>query len=405
MKIAIVGGSAPSTAALFLTPEFQTLQSALSVTLIGRSPERVEAVARAVRLLRGSRTNIERATDFSALDGASIVVLQARYGGYEARIRDETFPLRYGACGDEGLGAGGLAAAWRSWPQMRDALAAIAERCASALVVIMTAPLGLLVRCARRTFETLNIAGICELPWTTLEAVCTSLGISAEQTTFSYAGVNHLGWFDDISCDGVDLVARYARARRDGPFPSAALIEALRAVPLKYLALHYDRAAALHRQRTQAVRAAELQVIQASAYRALASGDRNDVLAALAARPTPWYSDALAPLIAGLATGNASTVFFLSVPNNGYIPSLPDADILEQPFTIRNSKLQRIDRSSSLRAELLEPLSAFVAYERAAGGALLENDLLKCQAVLAAHPWYRDHREIAALAAAVIAAI
>ena len=101
MKVAIAGGSAASTPWLFDTPEIRRLQGRIEACLVGRSEQRLRAVKRAIEIVTG--TTVAISTDASAFDGASLVVLQARYGGYAARARDERFPLRYGVCGDEGL--------------------------------------------------------------------------------------------------------------------------------------------------------------------------------------------------------------------------------------------------------------------------------------------------------------
>src|ERR1700736_3683420 len=173
MKLAIVGGSAQSTPHLFLGQNLQVPESDLSVVLIGRSPTRLLAVQRAIRIITREVVKVEQraVSDQSdliqALSGANIVLIQTRHGGYEIRNFSETFSVKYGICGDEGLGPGGLAAAWISWPQMEKLLAAVRAACPSALVLMMSSPLGILTRTALTRFGDLRLLGICELPWTT----------------------------------------------------------------------------------------------------------------------------------------------------------------------------------------------------------------------------------------------
>jgi len=405
VKIAIVGGSGSSTPALFLTPELLALADKLEVTLIGRSESRLRAVRRAIEILTDASIRVETTLDFDRLEGASLVVLQARYGGYEARMRDESFPLRHGICGDEGLGPGGLAAAWRSWPQLSKTLDKIGRRCPRAKVLLMTAPLSVLVRCANLAFREIDVAGICELPWVTLLSACDALRLPVADAQFGYAGINHLGWFDHLSSDSADLIPRYASTRRGARFPSFELITSLKAIPLKYLVLHYERIGTLRRQRTSLARGAELRSIQQRAMQAFLSGGRQQIVAALHARPTPWYSDALGPFIAATAGLHTSTVFFLSRPNDGYLPCFAPDDTLEQPFVVYGGSCRRLARRDECPPGLVQTLRQFVDYERAAAQAVLANRRSACATVLAKHPWTKNCSDMDALASDLIAAV
>ena len=405
MKIAIVGGSAASTPALFLTPEFLTLAGRLTVCLIGRSEVHLRAVRRAIEVITDGTVMVECSTDLSALQDASLVLLQARYGGYEARARDERFPLRHDVCGDEGLGPGGLAAAWRSWPHISKALQTIAQRSPHAKVLLMTAPLSLLVRCANAAFPSLDVAGICELPWVTLRSVCDALNVPVDEVQFGYAGVNHLGWFDALRLGCNDLIAQYASTRRDAEFPSAGLIGSHTAIPLRYLRLHYEPADVLRRQRAEPPRAVELQAIAQDAMQCFSSARRDEMIKMLGRRPTPWYADAIAPFVAATAGRPTSTIFFLSAPNDEYLSFLPPDDTLEQPFAIQNGILHRLPRHSELAEPLARTLQRFVEYERYATHAVLANELAACASVLSKHPWVRSGNSVDRLAADVIAAI
>lgn len=405
MKVAIVGGSAASTPSLFLTPEFLALAGAIEVTLIGRTQTHLRSVRRAIEILTDGAISAQCTTEMTGLDGADLVLLQARYGGYSGRARDELFPLRHDLCGDEGLGPGGLAAAWRSWPHLSDVLENVAHRCSGAKVLLMTAPLSLLVRCARAKFGDLDIVGICELPWVTLKTVCDSLKVNVDDVRFSYAGINHLGWFDRLRAGSEDLIRRYAWTRRSAAFPSADLIDTQGAIPLKYLRLHYEPAEVLRRQRAEPPRAVDLQSIADRAMQCFSFGGREEIVAALAARPTPWYEHAVAPMVAATAGRATSTVFFLSAPNAGYLSFLAPGDTVEQPFVIQNGVRRRLARCGEFPHGLSLTLERFVEYERAATQALLRNQRTACASVLAKHPWVRNCGDVDSLAADLIAAI
>lgn len=391
MRLAIVGGSAPSTPSLFLTPHIQALSNELETVLIGRSIAKLDAVARALRVTAAiPASRLHCATDDNALSGADVVLLQARYGGYDARARDETFPLKFGMCGDEGLGPGGLAAGWRSWPEIAKVLAAIRRFCPRANVLLMTAPLGLLVRCARRDFADLRLTGICELPWVTLQSVCSQTSMPIDGVRFDYAGINHLGWFDRLRCGETDVIERYAQQCGDSDaFPSREIVETSHAIPLKYLAMHYDAEAVFNRQRSAPSRASELARLQTKALAEFAAADSEEIIRALARRSTPWYTDAVGPCIAALAGKPTTHIFFFSTQNDGYLPQFDRDDIVEVPFRAHDGAFRRLERHAALSPMLTETLQRFIEYERTAAEAIASDARDRCAAVLAKHPWTR----------------
>jgi 6-phospho-beta-glucosidase len=407
MKLAIVGGGAASTPALFVTPEIQAMAGDLDAVLIGRSPEHLDAVRRAISLVASDGVRVQCATEVSAARDASVVVVQVRYGGYAARARDETFPLAFDACGDEGLGAGGLSAAYRSWPPLRETLRKISAIASDATVLLMTAPLGILVRCAQQEFPQLRLYGLCELPLVTLRTVCSAASVSLEACRFNYAGVNHLGWFDDIrDPQERDVIARFADSRRDkDAFPSAALIRECEAVPLSYFRLHYFPRESVSEQRSRPPRAVQLAALQERTYANFLCGDSEAIAESLAQRPTPWYTHAVAPMIAGLSGHpSSSNLFFLSTRNDGYLPEFIGDDVIEQPFAIQDGKLLRRERTRPLPASLSTVLTQLVRYEAIAARAVSEERIEDSACVLAEHPWLRGSPFLAELAAGVASA-
>src|SRR4051812_811323 len=87
-----------------------------------------------------------------ALAGSHAVLIQIRPGGYAGRQFDETFPLSRGVPGDEGLGPGGLSAAWRGWPVIREVLACVRAVAPNACTILLTSPGSLLIRLAAGEF-------------------------------------------------------------------------------------------------------------------------------------------------------------------------------------------------------------------------------------------------------------
>jgi len=200
MRVAVIGGSSPSTPVLALSLASQPMPSPLELRLFGRDPRALEAIERACHFLVAESalrvsTHSVFLSDWQAhLEGIDVALIQIRVGGYEGREFDESFPLRFGMCGDEGLGPGGLSAAWRTWPVLLTYLEALCNSAPAATVLLLASPVGILTRACRAQRCDLEIAGICELPWTTLLRVCATVNVDPSDVDFDYIGVNHLGW-------------------------------------------------------------------------------------------------------------------------------------------------------------------------------------------------------------------
>jgi 6-phospho-beta-glucosidase len=398
MKVVVIGGSAQSTPALFEYLGQEAHTCALKVMLVGRNRGRLAAVARAARLLSaGSSTEVDYAEvegrQFDrALEGADVVILQTRVGGYSGREFDETFPLRYGQCGDEGLGLGGLSAAWRSWPEIRPLIKRVSEVAKGALLLILSSPLGILVRAAATICPQVRAVGICELPWTTLTGICRHFGESPVEVEFDYSGVNHLGWFHNISAGGRDLVREYSLARRgSSDFPSGELIDQCSGVPVKYLRLHYHQGEVVNQQReAHKARGKILDELSRAAFPVYRSGSRGEIKAVLALRAAPWYQHAVGPLLLALSGHTVRIPFFLSAPNEGFHPWLNEEDVVEMAYRVENGRLKRLGSSRPAPAHAVELTRAFVEFDKVATDAVVRRDVSGLYDSLKVHPWTRE---------------
>jgi 6-phospho-beta-glucosidase len=376
VKTVIVGGGAHSTPALF-DSEWSLEAPRFSFELVGRSPERLAAVARAIGLVSGRRGAPAdcrwrpMGTLAAALAGADVVLVQFRIGGYVARVWDEVFPQRYALCGDEGLGPGGLAAAWRTWDDLRGVLAAVDRGNPRATVVLLTSPIGILTRCARAAFPALIIYGICELPWTTLGAVCSRAGVEPAASAYAYLAVNHIGWFSNVRVGDRQLVA------------------ADDVLPLKYVRLQDAPEEVLAEQRSSVPRGRQLSELAAEAFAVFERGESANVAAAIARRQTPWYAHAVAPFLRSLSGDETGVTYFLTAPNDGYCRYVDDADCIEMPFCVRDGRLERRICADWQRDDVAVKVGSLVAYERLAAVAVLERDTQKLKAAIGAHPWLR----------------
>jgi 6-phospho-beta-glucosidase len=323
----------------------------------------------------------------ACLAGADVVIVQVRVGGYEGRRYDETFPLEFDLCGDEGLGPGGLAAAWRTWPVLRDILQDANSVCPGACVLLLTSPVGLLVRLARIQFPALNLVGVCELPFTTLCGAARTEGLHWTELDWQYIGVNHIGWL-------------YAMRT-----PLGSVLESGRPLALRYVRLQDFKAEVLAQQKARpGARAAELAALARRVLDTYAQGTREEIGRALLIRPADWYDAAVGPLIAVQAEGEARAIFFLSVPQRQWRPEFAPDDVLEIPHVAARRCLAPRSNSAEPPGEIVERLLGLLCYERAAARAVLSRDRSGVEHALSLHPWVPGSVSISALASRVCAA-
>lgn len=395
MHVAIMGGGATSTPSLFRALAAGLAPPRLHLSLHSRNLANLEVVATACHaLLAGTPVTLSWHTIGGpgwerSLHGASVVVLQVRVGGYAGRAFDESFPIRYGVCGDEGLGPGGLSAAWRAWPYLAPYFEVIQRVTPTAQVIVVSSPVGILVRAAGLHTPRLAVRGICELPWTTLMGVGRRLGADPCSIDFDYYGINHIGWFYRIQVGSRDLLNEYQLGRIGADdFPSPAIIASCCGLPTKYLRLHYEADRVLMEQRPRVhSRADFLSDYKLRALPVFRTGDPDRICAVLDERPAEWYSYALAPLLLTLTGRPQPVVLFLTERNQGFAPNLRDDDVLEIPHTTTGTRLSRRLNESPVPEPIADLVRRFVKYERVATRAIVERNQRGLVNALNLHPW------------------
>jgi 6-phospho-beta-glucosidase len=407
MRVVIIGGSSFSTPSLLKFLDSKKAPGEIEVVLASRSVERLEAVSRACHLLiRGElkiRTKVTQTNNWrGTLVGADTVLIQIRVGGFKGRLFDETFPNKYGLCGDEGLGAGGLSVGWRTWPVLAPMLEAIAMFCPRAFVILLTSPLSPLVRASLQHTD-LNLVGICELPWTTLQQLSHSLGLQAAEVQADYLGVNHLGWFFNIRSGSRNLLEDLARGKFS--FPTGHFVRTRRCFPTRYLRMHYQGDMVLAEQTSRKTHRAEvLRNVQKRAYDAYRSGQATEVSSALETRSTPWYVQAVGPLLLAQRGEQVDTPFFLSVRNGAYVPLLTPNDIIECRHHWLEGELQRSPLTGAPPKHVIENLVPIVQFERVATEAIVGHSIRLLRDALSLHPWIRGHAQLESIVGEIVSA-
>jgi len=169
--------------------------------------------------------------------------------------------------------------------------------------------------------------------------------------------------------------------------------------------MHYQPDAVLTEQMSEkSPRAEILSELQQRSYQKYASGDSSEIASALEARHTPWYSQAVGPLL--LAQGGRPTEipFFLSVRNGAHLSFLAPDDVIECRHLWINGKLCRSPVNGPCPKHVIDTLIPFVEFERVATDAVMRRSVPLLREALARHPWTRDHTETASMAEEIVTA-
>lgn len=147
-----------------------------------------------------------------AVAGADFVFSAVRQGGTCGRITDELVALEQGVLGQETVGAGGYAYAFRTIPVAMELARTVRDLAPQAWVINFTNPAGIITQ-AMRTVLDERVVGICDTPIGLVRRATTAVGGDAGRVCqvgpatgvdFDYVGLNHLGWLRGLKVSGTD---------------------------------------------------------------------------------------------------------------------------------------------------------------------------------------------------------
>jgi 6-phospho-beta-glucosidase len=385
-RIAVLGGSAVSTPQLAAALAAAPLHD-IQLALAGRSAEKLRLVAAACRQAGAGVVGVSEHTDpDSALEGADYVLSQVRIGGLDARAFDETFTSDLGLPGEETVGPGGFASAWRALPVVRGLL----ERCRAvapdALVLNLTNPASMVHQVATRVVGVKTIT-LCDAPIVLGDTLAELLGVAPDTLELRYSGMNHCGWITRLTAGGRDLFEDAvalgdALARLVGT--DLDVIERLRAIPNPYLRYFYHPDRQLETQRAKGrARAEELRELERRALAEYAEPE-TEVAAATARRPAPWYPKCVVPLLEALEHGTSLRTI-VNVANGDLLPFLPRETTVEVSTELSSSSVEALPRDE-LPVDARAILQGVAAFDTLAVDAILAGDRVGCVRAVAAHP-------------------
>ncbi|TDW13158.1 6-phospho-beta-glucosidase [Breznakia blatticola] len=203
LKIATIGGGSSYTPELFegfIKRKDELDIKEIWLVDIEEGKEKLEIVgAMAKRMIKAANLDWEVHLTMdrrAALKDADFVTTQFRVGLLDARIKDETIPLKYGMMGQETNGAGGMFKALRTIPVIKSIIDDMKELCPNAWLVNFTNPSGMVTEAAIKHFGWTRTIGLCNVPIVHQNIANAFEGLEpfSEELYFKFAGLNHFHW-------------------------------------------------------------------------------------------------------------------------------------------------------------------------------------------------------------------
>lgn len=140
-----------------------------------------------------------------ALKSADFVTTQFRVGLLEARMKDESIPLKHGVLGQETNGPGGLFKALRTIPVILDICREMEEVCPNAWLINFTNPAGMVTEAVLRYSNIDRVVGLCNVPIGMEMGVAKLLEVDPHRVRIDFAGLNHMVYGLNVFVDGVSV--------------------------------------------------------------------------------------------------------------------------------------------------------------------------------------------------------
>ena len=388
MKLTVIG--AGST----YTPELVSHLSQLpvdEVALHDVDAERLEVVAGLAERMLAKQdyagTLVRTGNLDRALDGAAFVLFQIRVGGQQARLRDETVPLRCGCIGQETTGAGGFAKAMRTVPVVLELAERVAERAAAgAWIVDFTNPVGIVTRALLDAGH--RAVGLCNVAIGFQRSIAGMLAVQPHRVEVDQVGLNHLTWIRAVRLDGRDVLADLLAQHGDELAEEVELprhvLDELGAIPSYYLHYFYAHDRVLAEQRDGIPRAQMVADIERELLQMYRDPGLAEKPALLDERGGAQYSEAAVGLVGSLYRGDDG-VHVVDIRNGGTLGGLAEDDVVEVPARVGARGPVPLEQEP-LAPELLGLVQHVAAYERLAAEAAVTRDPVTARKALLTHP-------------------
>lgn len=376
MKLTIIGGASAYTPDIILgLLQDHTLYAGGELCLHDIDEENLRLIERLARgLVRsaGADLRVTATQDRAeAITGARFILTQPRVGGLRHRALDERIPLKHGLIGQETLGLGGFAFAWRTIPLMLEIVEEVRRLAPEAWIINYANPAGMVTEAVIRRFPDARFIGLCDMPTGVQWAIGRLLRVDFHRLALDYAGINHGGWVTRVLLDGEDVTPRLRRwAAALGPVAAllplreetgtVRLFREHGMVPDPYLRYYYykDRILAQLR-RAKKTRAEVLMERLQRLYRHYAEVAAQEHPVLKEHRGHPSHADLASQVIAAMAA-DRPTRFVIQQRGAGAVRHLPPDEAAQFPAIVDGSGWKAIPQPPLPRqeAELIARIKA-----------------------------------------------
>lgn len=374
-KIVIIGaGSIAFTPALLAGFSADPRYRGATIAMVDVNEEALRLVSQYARRVSdefGMEWKIEGSTDRrDVLPGAQVVTAAIGVGGLDAWVLDVEIPAKHGFIQPVGdtSGPGGLARALRHIPVLVDIGRDMENLCSDAVLYNFTNPLTVLTQAVNRLTRA-DCVGLCIGPDLTWDHLCRVIGVDKARTQAVIGGINHCHWVLSFRMDGQDGFPLLSAAldeldgdparmeafrqmyeglnkrpqephggqplcvtlyRQLGYYPGPGDGHVIEFFPqftqsfLSEFGPHFQGEAIANVRRTYPALAEKMQAIATGAA---------PIDAESFAREMYWEHTQLLDILVS-QEDNLGDVFYVNIPNRGYIHNLPDGVVVEIPAVV-----------------------------------------------------------------------
>jgi 6-phospho-beta-glucosidase len=328
-----------------------------------------------------------------AIEGADYVLTTFRQGGFEARHRDESIPLKYNIIGQETIGPGGFFFAMRTLPVIRSIVEDIQRLAPNAVLVNYTNPTQIVAEAVTH-FSDVPCISICDQSRDDAKKILHALNLPDATIVLESVGLNHATWSIRFTIDGEDGVAVMLRhydavmARAD---VSARVKRQFRLtreyerLPNSYLQYYYYREETVAEARARPwTRAQEILAALPSYYEHFREQIAAPIPRLTHVRGGSIFGDMAVQVIRGLVQRDGS-IHTLNVRNRTALPDFAPERIVEVPARLERAGATPLVQPR-LPSTVVGLLRMLAEYQWLAAEAIWQQDRRALEHALATNP-------------------
>ncbi len=292
-----------------------------------------------------------------AIVNSDFILIQARIGGQDMRIKDEQIAKKYDIPFVETLTVPGLGAFLRTVPVYDEIADLVKKHSPNARIMNFANPAGPLTAYLHRVGLS-NAVGVCNIPKGNIANIAKLFNVNEEEVSMNWKGLNHFAVADEIIVNEKNVTAEVINGLIDGEMESpftARLLEDLKLLISPYYQYYFHSDDLIDKLlKKDKTRGQEVKQIEEELLSVYVNPTTVAMPELLKERGGFKYSEVVVDLIESFITNNHK-VHYINVPNNGTISSLPDETIVEVPVIVENGKISPLNTG-----ELPKFLEAFI---------------------------------------------